>query len=198
MAYAEGSIFFACGIAGQKSELHQVDISNSSSSLLITLPSKPSASPVMLGTDLLLGTNDGKLHRLTPPSSGSGEWTDLWSALPALSSSVRGMLVAEQDGDGVVAYAVTGDGQLHALDAYGQAKWSTVGEASSPLGISPLTFPTIAPAASASQLPTLYVGSDDGHLYAVVVDSTLDPRSPWPKSHHDVRNTGNADAPVYP
>ena len=198
MAYATGSIFFACGIAGQKSEIHQLDASTSTSSLLITLPSKPCASAVILGTDLLLGTNDGKLHRLTPPTSGSGAWTDLWSALPALSSSVLGVLVAAQDGDGVVAYAVTGDGQLHALDADGHARWSTTGETTSPLGISPLTFPTIAPAASASQLPTLYVGSDDGHLYAVVVDSTLDPRSPWPKSHHDVRNTGNADAPVYP
>jgi outer membrane protein assembly factor BamB len=198
MTYAAGSIFFACGIAGQKAEIHQVDVSTATNSLLATLSSKPSASAVILGSDLLLGTNDGKLHRLTPPGAGSGAWTDLWSALPALSSSVRGVLVAEQDGDGVVAYAVTGDGQLHALDADGHARWSTTGETPSPLGISPLTFPTIAPATSASQLPTLYVGSDDGHLYAVVVDSALDPSSPWPKSHHDVRNTGNADAPVYP
>ncbi|HVI73837.1 MAG TPA: hypothetical protein VM683_02535, partial [Anaeromyxobacteraceae bacterium] len=97
MAYATGSIFFACGIAGQKSEIHQLDASTSTSSLLITLPSKPCASAVILGTDLLLGTNDGKLHRLTPPTSGSGAWTDLWSALPALSSSVLGVLVAAQD-----------------------------------------------------------------------------------------------------
>jgi outer membrane protein assembly factor BamB len=190
-----GHILLSC--AG--GEIVRCDRSTLAPTTLVTLGDYAAESVVVFaGGDLLVGTNDRKLHRLTPPSSGSGSWADAWSSLPALSSSVRGVLVAEQDRDGVVAYAVTGDGQLYALAADGQARWSTTGEASAPLGISPLTFPTIAPAASASQLPTLYAGSDDGHLYAVVVDSALDPRSPWPKSHHDARNSGDADAPVYP
>jgi outer membrane protein assembly factor BamB len=191
----EGGVVVSC--AG--GEIIRCDPSTLSTTTLATLADYAQESIVILpGGDLLLGTNDGKLHRLTPPASGSGAWTDLWSSLPAVSASVRGMLVAEKDGDGVVAYAVTADGQLYALDADGRARWSTTGEASSPLGISPLTFPTVAPATSAGQLSTLYVGSEDGHLYAVVVDTGLDASSPWPKSHHDLRNTGNADAPVLP
>ncbi|GEJ57558.1 outer membrane protein assembly factor BamB family protein [Anaeromyxobacter diazotrophicus] len=191
----DGHILLAC--AG--GEIVKCDATTLAPTLLATLSDYAPESIVLFpGGDLLVGTNDHKLHRLTPPATGTGAWTDAWSALPALTSSVRGVLVAEQDRDGVVAYAVTADGQLYALAADGQARWSTVGEVSAPLGISPLTFPTIAPAASASQLPTLYAGSDDGHLYAVVVDSALDPRSPWPKSHHDARNSGDAGAPVYP
>lgn len=190
-----GHILVSC--AG--GEIVRSDKSTLAPTIITTLADYAPESIVLFSNgDMLVGTNDGKLHRLTPPASGSGSWTDAWAALPALSASVRGVLVAAPDRDGVVAYAVTADGQLHALDADGHARWSTAGEASRPLGISPLTFPTIAPAASAAQLPTLYAGSDDGHLYAVVVDSGLDPTSPWPKSHHDVRNTGNADAPVYP
>jgi outer membrane protein assembly factor BamB len=87
-------------------------------------------------------------------------------------------------------------GALHAIDAQGATVWSTVSETPSPLGAYGLSFPTIAPAVSDQRLPTLYVGSSEGKLYAVVVDSGLDPTSPWPKSHHDIRNTGNAAAPL--
>jgi len=39
---------------------------------------------------------------------------------------------------------------------------------------------------------TAYFGGDDGKLHAVVVDGHLDTAAPWPKAHHDVRNTSNA------
>ena len=40
-------------------------------------------------------------------------------------------------------------------------------------------------------------GPDAGwHNYAVVSDTGLDALSPWPKSRHDVRNTGDASAPL--
>jgi hypothetical protein len=82
------------------------------------------------------------------------------------------------------------------VDATGKTVWSTATEVTPPLGAVSLSFPAIAPAASADTLPTLYTGSADGKLYAVVVDSGLDTTSPWPKSHHDLRNTGNAAAPL--
>jgi hypothetical protein len=43
---------------------------------------------------------------------------------------------------------------------------------------------------------TAYFGCADGNLYAVIVDGRLDTTAPWPKSHHDTRNTGNAAAPL--
>ncbi|MFL5263227.1 MAG: hypothetical protein ACJ79L_12570, partial [Anaeromyxobacteraceae bacterium] len=96
---------------------------------------------------------------------------------------------------GVVVYAVSATGALDAITDDGTVRWS-VTEGTS-LGSFPLTFPTIAPApGDANTLATLYVGSGEGKLYAVVVDKGLDPSSPWPKSHHDIRNTGNADAPL--
>ena len=144
--------------------------------------------------DLLVGTNDGKLHRLEWASA----WNDAWSTSPSLGAAVRGVAVSAPDADGVVAYATTAQGQLHAVDKDGRVVWSTSGEpAPEPLGVSALSFPTIAPAdgARAGSLPTLYAGSDDGHVYAVAVDTGLDPASTWPKAHRDLRNTNNADAP---
>jgi hypothetical protein len=42
---------------------------------------------------------------------------------------------------------------------------------------------------------TAYFGSADGKLHAVAVDGHLDTAAPWPKAHHDVRNTSNAAFP---
>ncbi len=42
---------------------------------------------------------------------------------------------------------------------------------------------------------TLYVGSEDGKLYAIIVDSQgIETTAPWPKFHRDPRNTANGDA----
>ncbi len=196
---ADGKLVLACGIGQGKSQIHRIDPASGASSYLRTLPSKPAESIVILpGGDLAVGTNDGRLYRLTPPTTGGSDpWTDAWSPPPDLGAAVTGVLVAtpEQGGQGAVVYAVTESGTLHALNAQGATVWSTRDDASSPLGNFSLRFPTIAPA-QPGELPTLYVGSAEGKLYAVVVDTGLDASSPWPKSHHDLRNTGNASAPL--
>lgn len=196
-AAMNGKIVLACGIAQGRSEIHVIDPASSSATLAATLAARPVESIVITSTgDLVVGANDGRVHRLTPPA-GAGTWTEKWSPAPDLHSPVTGTVLAQAGAAGdPVVYAVTSAGQLHALDDAGAVVWSTASEATPPTGTFALTFPTIAPAASANALPTLYVGSAEGKLYAVVVDAGLDTASPWPKSHHDLRNTGNAAAPL--
>ncbi len=65
MLFVQGSIVFACGIAGAHAQIHQADVSLKTTTPLASLASKPSASAVVFPNgDLLVGTNDGKLHRL--------------------------------------------------------------------------------------------------------------------------------------
>jgi outer membrane protein assembly factor BamB len=189
-----GSLFTSC--AG--GEVVRSNPTTLASATIATLPDAAPESIVVLPSgDLIVGANDARVHRLTAPVGGTGPWTEAWSPAPLLESAVTGTLVAERDAAGAVVYAVTSSGALHALGDDGVDVWSTANEVPSPLGSFPLTFPTIAPADPApNRLPTLYVGSGDGKLYAVVVDKGLDPTSPWPKSHHDIRNSGNADAPL--
>jgi hypothetical protein len=130
----------------------------------------------------------GAVDRLT----SAGKMVSGWPvSLGAGSTDVTGLALAKVDAAGVALYATTSAGDLFALDQNGAVGWSTRSGGTQPLGSGKLDFPTIAPAASDQTLPTLYTGSADGHLYAVVVDSGLDPESPWPKAHHDLRNTGN-------
>jgi len=107
-----------------------------------------------------------------------------WSLVPlaSLSGAVTGLAL----GTGNTIYAVTSSGSVYALDGSGTTLWSRA------LGASQLDFPNIAPAASTNALPTLYAGSQEGKLYAVVVDADLDPSAPWPEAHHDPQNTGSA------
>jgi outer membrane protein assembly factor BamB len=187
----DGQLVLACG----GGEIVSVFPGSLAPTTLTTLPDAASSSlAVFPNGDLLVGTNDGKLHRLEKAAA----WNDAWSTAPSLGAAVRGVAVSAPDADGVVAYATTAQGRLYAVGQDGKVIWSTSAEpAPEPLGISALSFPTIAPAdgAGVGSLPTLYAGSDDGHVYAVVVDAGLDPASPWPKAHRDLRNTSNADAP---
>ena len=50
--------------------------------------------------------------------------------------------------------------------------------------------------AAAGGLPTVYAGSQDGKLYAIVVDGPPDMAAPWPKAHRDLANTANASSPL--
>jgi outer membrane protein assembly factor BamB len=190
-ADGNGDVLLACGTG----EIERANRSTLATTALATLPDLAAESIVILpGGDLVVGTNDGKVHRLAPPASGGTvAWTDAWNPPPDLGAAVTGVLVAAPDaaGQGAVVYAVTESGDLHALDAQGATVWTTAGS----LGNFSLRFPTIAPALP-GRLPTLYAGSAEGKLYAVVADTGLDTLSPWPKSHHDIRNTGNASAPL--
>ena len=149
--------------------------------------------------DLIFGTNDGALHRLTPAPAGSA-WPDAWAGGASMGTPVSGVALVAKDASGVSVYATTsgsGTGDVVAVAEVGgrpTVVWRTAG-----LAAGSLQFPVVAaPAAGApsSTLPTLYAGSGDGRLYALVVDTPLDPASPWPKSNHDLRNTGNASAPL--
>ncbi len=186
-----GRVVLSCANA----DVFEIDPVTLAWNRLSTFGDYSSASPAVFPNgDLLVGTNDGKLHRLEQASA----WNDAWSTTASLGAAVRGVAVSAPDADGVVAYATTAQGQLYAVGQDGKVVWSTSGEpAPEPLGVSALSFPTIAPAdgARAGSLPTLYTGSDDGHVYAVAVDTGLDPASPWPKAHRDLRNTNDADAP---
>ena len=199
VADASGQILAACG----NGQIHRVAATNGSSTHLITLAGKATESIVVRSDgDLVLGTNDSLLHRLTAAAAPPG-LAEKWGSLPDLKAAVTGVLLSARDGSGVDTYAVTAGGGLYAVDADATASgmpvarivWSTESEPTPPLGLAKLGFPTIA-AAQAGGLATLYAGSADGKLYAVVVDSGLDAASPWPKSHHDIRNTGNAAAPL--
>jgi hypothetical protein len=198
-ADASGQILAACG----NGQLYRLDKSTGAFEYLVTLAGKATESVVVRSDgDLVLGTNDNLLHRLTTTAVPPG-LVEKWGSLPDLQAAVTGVLLGARDGIGVDTYAVTAGGGLYAVDADATASglpaarivWSTATEPTPPLGLAKLGFPTIAPA-QANGLPTLYAGSADGKLYAVVVDSGLDTTAPWPKSHHDTRNTGNAAAPL--
>jgi outer membrane protein assembly factor BamB len=153
-----------------------------------------SAGEPITGGRLSGAGGTGAVDRLTSAGKAVPDWP---ISLGPGSADVTGLALAAVDSSGVTLYATTSAGDLFALDQSGAAVWSTRSGSTQLLGTGKLDFPTIAPAVSGQALPTLYAGSADGHLYAVVVDSGLDPASPWPKAHHDLRNTGNA-MPVRP
>lgn len=81
--------------------------------------------------------------------------------------------------DGTI-YFVSDDGYLYALDTNGNLKWRY--QIGTP-GDEQYSHPTIAPDG------TVYVGSMDGKLYAIYGSAPL-ANTPWPKFHHDLKNTG--------
>ena len=78
--------------------------------------------------------------------------------------------------DGTI-YIGSEDGRLYALKSDGTLKW--VFETEGNVNSSP----------AIGNDGTIYVGSDDGSLYTVTGNGAL-ADSPWPKFHHDLRNTG--------
>jgi outer membrane protein assembly factor BamB len=143
------------------------------------------------------GANGGSVHRLRP-----ADGSPVWASPTTLdsSASVKGLLLAVTETTGIasgaVIYATTSKGDLFALDADGQVVWKTQGVLPAPLGSESLEFPTVSRVADAAGFFTLYVGSTNGKLYAVIVDTGLDTTAPWPKAHHDLGNTNNAATPL--
>jgi hypothetical protein len=186
-----GSVLAACA----NGQLHRVaNAPTLVDEALYTLPAgvNPTGSPAVISDGgILVPSSDGYVRKLVP---GGGGATVAWvaSVVAAPGEYAVGVVAADSTGGAPAIYATTSQGRLVALDAAGTVKWSGVLEAGTTLG-----FPTIAPVpggAPASALPTLYTGSSSGKLFRVVVDSGLDTAAPWPKAHHDVRNTGSSSA----
>ncbi len=102
---------------------------------------------------------------------------------------MRGLAALQAGLDAADVLAVTALGEIAALKPDGTLAWSGRPTTAA------LSFPA-AVAAAPGSLPTAYAGSQDGKLYAIVVDGPPDTTAPWPKAHHDVRNTANAGSPL--
>jgi hypothetical protein len=83
----------------------------------------------------------------------------------------------------------TSAGTLHLVAEDGTVLWSTALTSGQALRAGNVS-------AGAGPFNTAYLGSADGKVYAVVVEGALDAAAPWPRAHHDVRNTGNAAGPL--
>jgi len=193
---AAGFVVVAC----DNRQLHRIDPAASplAAGYLGLLPATPTGSPVVLsGGDYLLPLADGSIARVANPATAGSFTLNTFSTVVA-GAVPRGLAVAAASattGAPATVYAsafdgVAGTSSLYAFDTAGALLWSA------PLGTSALDFPTIAPPAAPDALPTLLVGSGEGKLFRMVVDAELDATAPWPKAHHDVRNTGNAATPV--
>jgi len=100
---------------------------------------------------------------------------------------VSAMAIASGDASFLVP---TADGKIHALKADGSVLWEgplTAGSALREGNIFKL---------SGDAFSTAVFGAADGKVYGVLVDGQLDASAPWPKVHHDPRNTGNASTPL--
>lgn len=183
-----GKVLVACN----NGQLHRVTSAGAaavslSDEYLGTLPAAPSGSPVVLSTGaVLVPLASGKIARLS--ASGLGTFADLGAA-----DRANGLAVTGTGAENTVL-ATTSQGNVVAFDPAGGVRWS--GSAASGAA---LDFPVVVPAPSAAPataLPTLFAGSAGGKVVRVVVDDRMDRASPWPKAQHDLRNTGNADAPL--
>ncbi len=155
----------------------------------VVLSRQPTSLVIAANHDLVTGTRAGLLYRLT----SAGVLATGWPVTLDATADVSGVLLAAPASvaSGAVIYVTTSNGALFALDEDGKSVWTTLDTTPPALGTGTLGFPTVNQVSSGDSLPTLYSGSSDGHVYAVVVDSGLD-GAPWPKAHHDARNTGNA------
>ena len=159
---ADGTIYFGC-------DNWNVYALNSDSTLRWQyLTGHYVRSSCAIGTDgiIYLGSGDGCLYALNP--DGTLKW------LYSTSGNVEGAPAIAADG---TIYFGSGDHCLYAVYPDGTLKWryNTDGYIR--------TSPNIGPDG------TVYFTSNDGFLYALKGTSPL-ADSPWPKFHHDLRNTG--------
>jgi outer membrane protein assembly factor BamB len=140
-------------------------------------------SPVILaGGDVVVGDQARVLHRLAP------DGTQVWAAEPVLDGPVLAPLALA--GGEIALLVPTAAGTLHAVAADGAVLWSgTLSPGQSLRAANVFTPPGAA-------MGTAYLGSADGRLHAVAVEGHLDAAAPWPRAHHDSRNTSNALSPL--
>jgi outer membrane protein assembly factor BamB len=140
----------------------------------------PTGGPIVLSNqDILVLLSDSTVRRFS--STGAIAWTAGLAGVPAGAVALTGS-------DGTIAVP-TRAGSVHLLRDDGSEAWSGVLAA----GVS-LTDANIH-TAPGSTTSTLYVGGGNT-LFAVIVDGRLDTSAPWPKAHHDTRNSGNAAGPL--
>jgi hypothetical protein len=140
-------------------------------------------SPVILaGGDVVVGDQARVLHRFRP------DGTQVWAGEPVLDGPVLAPLVLA--GGGVALLVPTAAGTIHALAADGTVLWGGALTPGQALRAGNLHTP------AGAAFGTAYFGSADGKLYAVAVEGRLDEAAPWPKAHHDSRNTSNAASPL--
>jgi outer membrane protein assembly factor BamB len=143
----------------------------------------PSDGPVVLASGDIVVPEKGKTL-----SAWSATGTFRWRS-PALPGAPLTPLVLAGGPDQLLVADARGN--LTALDAAGQLRWTT----------------QLAPAAIPLRPPNLvalpggdrslgYFPAANGKLYAVILDGRLDGAAPWPKAFHDPRNTGNVATPL--
>jgi len=134
-----------------------------------------------------VGCQDRVVGGVLDPSTGLTSNSG-WTATVLQGNLVVTGAVGKATADSAagVVYQPTSQGLLYALDgATGEVRW-VVKVSASALSSSPALVAD----------GTLYVGSNDGKMYAVITDSLGLMDSPWPKDRHDNQNTGNAGLPV--
>jgi outer membrane protein assembly factor BamB len=143
----------------------------------------PSDGPVVLASGDIVVPEKGKTLSAWS-ATGAFRWRS-----PALPGAPLTPLVLAGGPDQLLVADARGN--LTALDAAGQLRWTT----------------QLAPAAIPLRPPNLvalpggdrslgYFPAANGKLYAVILDGRLDGAAPWPKAFHDPRNTGNVATPL--
>ena len=127
-----------------------------------------------IGADgtIYVGSGNGYLYALNP--DGSLKWGGQTGSLVFSSPAIGA--------DGTI-YVGSGNGYLYALNPDGSLKW----------GYQTGDWVFSSPAIGADG--TIYVGSKKNYLYALRSSSPGLANSPWPKFHHDNRNTGRVGGP---
>ena len=131
---------------------------------------------------VVVGDAAGLVHKVVPGGTG-------WTSANLNGGTVLSLL-ALAGGD--AAYlAPTATGRLAALTNDGTLLWSgQVAGAGASLHDPNITL------LPGDTFWTAVFGAADGTLYGVLVDGQLDTAAPWPKAHHDARNTGNVVTPL--
>ncbi len=141
-------------------------------------------APVVIDAsrNIVVGDQAGVLHKLSP--AGTSLWTT--QTPPNLGAPIISALVLTGgDADYVVP---TTSGTLAGVKSDGSFAWQS-GQLTATANPS-LNEPNIVKLPG-DTFSTAIFGAADGKVYAVIVDGQL-ANAPWPKAHHDPRNTGNA------
>ncbi len=142
----------------------------------------PDAPVIDAAGSVIVGDAGGFVHKVVPGGIG-------WTTATSLGGAVLSILVLA---NGDAAYLVpTATGKLAALTGDGTLLWSGQVAAA---GAS-LHDPNIV-LLPGDAFWTAVFGAEDGTVYGVLVDGHLDAAAPWPKAHHDTRNTGNVATPL--